>query len=361
MCIKPIKLSRLFVVISFFLAFILVLLSAFTGYSAEESVAMEWRRQAYPVMGTMVEISLYGKPAELIPALDDARTVFNTIHQVCNIFDTDSELSRLNATAADKPVQCSPLLWEILQISRFAYDNTGHAFDISAKPLMDLWGFYRKRNSLPDTAEINTALAKVGLNKVIFDEKNRTVKFTVTGMAFDLGGIAKGFALDRAVTAVKKHHIATGIINAGGNIYCLPQPPPGKEYSTIGIRNPMDKEQVCGMINLNDTAVSTSGGYERFVAINGKTYGHIMNPETGVPASEILAVTVVVSDATLSDYLSTAIFVNGVKSIPQVSKTFPDASGIIFYLNSAGGMENIKFGPKQHDFQLLAPEQSNAL
>jgi thiamine biosynthesis lipoprotein len=363
MSIKPAKLSRLFVVIIFFLAFILALLSALLfpakesvcAYFAEESGAMVWRQQSFPVMGTMVEVNLYGRSADLDAAVDEVRTEFNKVHNICNVFDPNSELSRLNATAAERAVRTSPLLTEILQRSREAYERTDHAFDISVKPLMGLWGFHRKRNTMPSQPEISAALHQVGLNKVIFNDVEHSVKFTVPGMAFDLGGIAKGVALSRAVAVAKKHHINTGIINAGGNLYCLPELPDGRKFNVIGIRHPFDTDAIYGSVNVNGKAVSTSGGYEWFVTIAGQTYAHIMDPRTGMPANQIVAVTVVAADATIADYLSTAIFVGGASFLATVSKNFPDAAGVIFQLNPDHTIHTVTFG--NIDYQKINPEQ----
>ena len=107
-------------------------------------------------------------------------------------------------------------------------------FDITVKPLMDLWGFYRKRRQLPTAEEISAAKAKAGFDKLKLDHNRRTVQFTVKGMALDLGGIAKGYALDRAAQAVVASGIDCGIIDLGGNLKLLPQTPPGKNFYTIG-------------------------------------------------------------------------------------------------------------------------------
>ncbi|MCK4983499.1 MAG: FAD:protein FMN transferase, partial [Victivallaceae bacterium] len=138
----------------------------------------------FPVMGTFAQTIIYGKPGLTEKASTAVREVFTLVEKTCNIFDPKSEIYRLNATAHTKAFKCSPLLWNMFNSSRRAYDLSGGAFDVSARPLMRLWGFYRKRgDTLPTAGEVKKAQNITGLNKVIFDNKTHTVKFTVPGMS----------------------------------------------------------------------------------------------------------------------------------------------------------------------------------
>jgi thiamine biosynthesis lipoprotein len=287
-------------------------------------------QRTYPVMGTFAKTVFYGKTELSEKASDTVRDIFFKVQDACNIFNPASELSRLNASAFNKPFKCSPLLWEVLLLSRKAYKVSGGSFDVTARPLMVLWGFYRKRgDSLPSEVEIQKAMRSVGMDKVMFNDKERSVKFTVSGMSFDLGGIAKGFAVDMAAEEVLKQGVKQGVIDLGGNMFCLPEPPPGKQVYTIGIRNPMEKEQVCGLVKMKNSAVATSGNYERYVEIKGKHYTHIMNPRTGRPVEDMLSVTVVTPDAGDADFLSTSAFINGVKFAENISSKMPATSFFI--------------------------------
>lgn len=290
--------------------------------------------RVYPVMGTMATVKIYGPEEITDKAADKVQDVFQDVQDICNIFDPKSEVARLNATAADKPFRCTQMLWDLLQISRRAYEISDHSFDITVKPLMDVWGFYRNREMMPSEQEIKNAMTLVGLDKVIFNDKAHTVQFTVKGMAFDLGGIAKGFAVDMASDAIKGMGVNSGTINLGGNIYCLPAPPAAKSAYSIAVRNPMKKSEICGTVELKDQALSTSGNYERYVIIGDKQYTHIIDAKKGIPVTDMLAVTVITPKAVDADYLSTSIFINGPEFAEKIRKDYPRTSFLIIRRNA---------------------------
>lgn len=300
--------------------------------------------RSYPVMGTLARVTLYGDPALTEKAADKVRDVFFRVQDTCSIFDPESELSRLNASAADKPFRCSPLLWLMLQHARRAYQLSDGSFDITARPLMQLWGFYRERGGeLPDDDEIEQTLKLVGLDKVVFDEAQRSVTFTVPGMSLDLGGIAKGVAVDLAAEEVVSTGVRQGVIDLGGNMFCLPSPPDGRSHYTIGIRDPLRKGAVYTTVQLLNRAVATSGNYERYVSINDKQYAHIMNPRTGRPVERMLSVTVVAPKAGDTDILSTAVFINGIEFARKISEELPHTSFLIIKRNKNNPSETDVF------------------
>ena len=299
----------------------------------------------YSVMGGIIlEVKLYGKPGNLKSAFEAIYQKVAEVDEICNIYKPESELSRLNKSAYEKPFACGELLWSVLCESKKYYELSGGAFDISAAPLMKLWGFYRKRKTLPSPEEVADAKTHIGLNKVIFDPKNKTIHFTVPGMRLDLGGIAKGFAVDLAANIAKEHNVTIGLINLSGNAYCFPDPFPGKKRYTIGVRNPMHKSAICGKVELLDQSVATSGDYERYVIINGRHYAHIMDPRTGDPVENMLSVTVITSSATAADALSTSVFINGAKFAEKIHAEQPDTSFLIIRKNDKGKSEMFKIG-----------------
>ncbi len=299
----------------------------------------------YSVMGGIIlEVQLYGNPDTLNSAFDTIYQQVHRVDKVCNLYNPKSELSRLNDTAYEKPFICSDLLWNVLMESKRYYELSGGAFDISATPLMKLWGFYRKRKTLPSEIELREAQKLVGLHKVIFDLKAKSVKFTEPGMRLDLGGIAKGYAVNLAATYAKKENVQIGIINLAGNAYCFPKPFPGKKAYTIGVRDPLDKNLICGTVEMLNQSVATSGDYERYVVINGRHYTHIMNPKTGDPIENMLSVTIITPSATVSDALSTTVFIKGAKFAEQYHKDHPDTSFLIIHRNSNSEAESIKIG-----------------
>ncbi len=287
--------------------------------------------RTYPIMGTIAQVTFYTKTeSQGEMAADAVLNTFTGVSNACNIYNPQSELSRLNKTAFDKPFKCSDMLWHLLQAGRKAYNLSGGDFDISARPLMLLWGFYRKRGeTLPSAAETTEALGKTGLDKVVFNDLDKSVKFKVSGMSLDLGGMAKGAAVDLAAKAVVKLGVHCGIINLGGNMLCLSVPPPGRETFVIGVRNPLNKAEICDRVEVLDQALATSGNYERYVTIKGKQYTHIMNVRTGKPVSDMYSVTVIAPTALETDIFSTSVFIKGVAYARDIVKSHPELAFLI--------------------------------
>ncbi len=304
---------------------------ALLGHQFYEEAAIVRTHRTFQIMGTVANFTFYGSAEAGESAVAAALRQFERIQQMANLYDPRSELSRLNRCAGERAFVCSDELWLLLSEARQAYEFTGGAFDVTAKPLMDLWGFYRKRgNELPSSEEIVAARARVGLDKVIFDEETQSVHFTVPGMSFDLGGIAKGYAVDAAAEAVAALGVRRGVIDLGGNLRLLPEPPPGEGFYRVGIRNPAHRDELLPeVLELRDASVSTSGDYERFVMIGGRRYGHIMDPATGLPTDFDYSVTVIAPSAMLADWLSTGIFLRGAALAERAEREFPGVNVII--------------------------------
>lgn len=300
----------------------------------------------FEVMSTIAEVTIYGDSKTAEKAFDKVEEVFKDIQNKCNAFDPKSELSRLNATAFDAPFKCDDTLWELLMLSKDYYKMSDGGFDITVKPLMELWGFHRKSNKIPSDEEVTETLKLVGLDKVTFDEKAHTVKFNVKGMKFDLGGIAKGLAVEKAASELREMGIKSGFINLAGNMYCFPLPPPGKKFYSIGVRNPFKMSETCGSVPLLNSSIATSGNYERFVTIDDKRYAHIMNPVTGRPVSNSISVTVVSPRAMNTDGLSAAVFVKGPELAKKICERIPATHILIIRYkdDNSGEIEILKFG-----------------
>jgi len=298
------------------------------------SVSKIKTERKFIIMGTFARTVIYGKTELAEKANDKISEVFSLVEKKCNIFDPESEIFQLNKTAYARAFKCSPLLWNMFNSSRYAYNVSSGTFDVSARPLMQLWGFYRKRgDTLPSAKEIKEAQAKTGLNKIVFDDKKHTVRFTVPGMSIDFGGIAKGIAVQVAAKKIKEMGIKNAMIDLGGNIYCLGGPPAPRKFYSIAIRDPLVKNAICGKLLLRDQAVATSGNYERYVTINGRHYTHIMNPKTGKPVEDMLSVSVLSPNAGDSDFLSTSIFILGADFAKLICKSNPEIGVFIVRRN----------------------------
>ena len=284
--------------------------------------------QQFRTMGTIANFTLYtSTPEEFTEACRLGKAEYQKVIKLADLRDPASELSKLNAHAGKAPFPCSPDMWELLMRAEVAWKESSGNFDITVKPLMVLWGFYRKRSQLPTDAEIKAAMACTGFNKLQFDREKRTVKFTVPGMALDLGGIAKGYALDRAAEKIIASGVKCGVLDLGGNLKLLPQPPPGKKFYSIGIRNPANPVKLLKK-NLQlpgNSAVSTSGDYERFVTIDNRRFGHIINPHSGVPEART-AVTVTTKSALDADIFSTSAYLGGEECSRRLKQHYPGSN-----------------------------------
>jgi thiamine biosynthesis lipoprotein len=310
----------------------------------------------FSTMSTVGTVNVSHKEKIVVKnALAAAHEAVREVEKTCNIFDPESELSKLNATAADEPFACGDLLWEVLTQARAFWRDSGGAFDVTIDPLMKLWGFHSKRETLPSETEIAEAKQRTGLEKVVFDDEKHTVKFTVPGMSINLGGIAKGYALDCAADALRKAGITVGWIEIGGNILALPKKSGGGKYAA-GIRNPFHKDALLGRTTLGDAAISTSGNYERYVVIDGRQYTHIIDPATGLPVSGMDSVTVIAPSGVASDALSTSIFVAGPDAVAGWTKKFPGLR-VLVVRGPADKPEILKYGKGWGDIPSELPPQ----
>lgn len=258
-------------------------------------------RDTQVMLGTFVEV--------VSPSREAAGVVFpemKRIERLLSKYDPDSEVSRLNKEGF---LEASPETVFILKKAKEFCEASGGAFDVTVAPLLDLWGFTDRRFRRPNQKEIDRALALVGSEKIIIDESKNMVKFKVPGMKIDLGGIAKGYALDCAARRLKEKGITDCLINAGGQIYCIGNGK-GRPWK-IAIKDPR-RQGVCGYIEVRNGSVSTSGDYEQYFTEEGRRFSHIFDPRSGYPVeTDILSATISAPDGLTADALSTAVFVMG--------------------------------------------------
>lgn len=269
-------------------------------------------RRAHYVMGTIFEISAYGEnPETTAAAIEEAFAVIREADHVMSSYRKDSDLMVLNARAASGFVPIRPDLFEVIRAAVMYAELTDGAFDITVGPLMRAWGFFQARGRIPSPPERSVLRAIVGSRHIQLDATRRAVRFDVPGVEIDLGGIAKGWAVDRAADVLRARGIQSALIDAGTSSLYAVGAPPGEEAWPVGLRDPLRADRVAAVVGLKDMSLSTSGGYERYVRVRGKRYSHIMNPKTGWPVADMLSTTVVAPTAMESDALSTAVFVMG--------------------------------------------------
>ncbi|MBI5773028.1 MAG: FAD:protein FMN transferase [Verrucomicrobia bacterium] len=278
-----------------------------------------------PHMGTLFNITLFAPDAataERAAKLAFAR--ITKLDRVMTDYDDASELMRLCAQPYGTPVRVSDDLFDILQTSRRFSEMTGGAFDITVGPCVQLWRRARRQRQLPAPEKITTALAAVGWRKVQLDAHHKTVTLLAPEMRLDLGGIAKGYAADKALAVLKKNGISRALVAASGDI-AIGEPPPGQPGWRIGIGS-IDAagNSLTKTVLLHNAAVSTSGDTEQFVELGGVRYSHIINPLTGRALTNRIGVTVIAKTATTTDGLETPLSVLGVERGMQLVEAHPE-------------------------------------
>jgi thiamine biosynthesis lipoprotein len=289
------------------------------------------------LMGTSIAVEAVGADAATrAAAIEEAYAAFAEVDRLMSNYRDDSELARVNRLAASEPVTVSDPLMAVLEAAQEVSRRSDGAFAVTVGPLVRLWGFHDKRPHLPTPEELARVGPLVGYENLILDRARLTVRFARPGVEIDLGGIAKGFAVELAAGSLKRRGLS-GLIDAGGNQYLLGRPP-GKAAWRVGIQHPDQQGKLLGVLEASEGSVSTSGAYATFLVADGRRYGHILDPRTLRPAEAAISVTVVSADATLADALSKVAFVLGPERGLKVVESFPGCSAVIAYRTPAGGI-----------------------
>jgi thiamine biosynthesis lipoprotein len=247
------------------------------------------------------------------------------IDAAMSTYKPSSEVSRVNARAAAAPMRISRELFDLLTTA-VEYSRITHgAFDITYASVGFMYDF--RRHLRPTEAQIEAALPAVNYRNLELDPRRRTVHFSRPGVRIDLGGIAKGYAVDRGIAILQQRGIRHALVSAGGDSRII-----GDRFGKpwiVGIRHPDHKDQVIARIPLVDTAISTSGDYERYFDENGVRYHHIIDPATGHPASKVRSATILAPTATRTDGLSKTAFVLGPEAALQIYNSLDDVDAIL--------------------------------
>ena len=250
-------------------------------------------------------------------------------------YKSDSQISQVNRSAFKRAVKVSKSTFEVLQRSVDFSRLTEGAFDITVGPLVDLWCSAGKENSAPSDSELAAARSKVGYDKLILDANEMSVRFAVEGMRLDLGGIAKGYAIDKAIEAMQKSGAAGGMVEIGGDVCCFGVPAGGKDNWLVGLQDPskpvegISSGELLLALKLKNGAVATSGDYQQLVLIKGREYSHIIDSKTGTSAKGLSSVTVICENAADADTLATAVSVMGAEKGLALIETIPETEAIL--------------------------------
>ena len=280
------------------------------------------------IMSTMVDITAVGNERDCQQAMELAFAEIKRIDRLMNVFAPDSEISRINQAAGKSAVQVSPDTLEVIERSLGYARLTDGALDVTVAPLMELWGFGSDLKQMPLEDDLREKLSLVDYKKVTVDKSRSTVRLESPGMKIDVSGIAKGYAVDRAIKTLKDAGIQKAMVNAGGDIYAM-NSPPGRDVWLIGVRHPRNSADMLGIIELKDKAVATSGDYENFFRVDGKRYCHIMDTRTGRPVEGIMSVTIVADNTAEADALATAVFPLGAEKGMKLIESLEGVDGLI--------------------------------
>ena len=281
--------------------------------AARAAPGLERLESSAAIMGSEFRIACYAPDRRtaagaITAAFDEVRRV----DALLSHYRPNSELSRINETAGERDVEVSREMADLLaSCLRYANASEG-AFDVTVGAIVDAWGFYHGDGEVPSAWTLWRARRNSGFRHLRLDAENRTVRFLRSGLLLDPGGIGKGYAVDRAVEALREFGIRSALVSAGtSSIYALGAPPGDAGGWTVDLAGPHGPGAAPATLTLTNEAISTSGSYEKFIESGGRRYGHILDPRTGRPASGLAVVSVVAPQTIDTEAWSTALFVNG--------------------------------------------------
>ncbi len=316
-------------------AAVLVGVSPGAAPELQQEPALSLFHDERPAMGSSFEVFVYSPDRTRATALFDA--AFAEIERVesnLSTYRATSELTRINRSAGTRPVTTDPETFDLLRRSIDYSRRTDGAFDVSVGRLMSAWGFFRGNGKYPSDRELADARRRTGWSGVELDATARTVSFRHPELALDLGAVGKGYALDRVAEKLRRLGVRRALLGAAQSTYVAIGAPVGEQGWPIDVPDPLDRAKVISRVALRDASLSTSGSYEKFFELDGKTYAHIIDPRTGRPAEDMLQATVVAATGERSDVAATAAFVGGPARAAEYLAGL-DAAGALLVTGSA--------------------------
>ena len=314
---------------------LLVVLHAIAGVSAAHAA---WYEREEAIMGTRIAVQLWSEDADLaVDAIDAVMAAMHRTDELMSTYKPESQLSQVNAHGFERAVAVDADVIDVVSKALEYSRLSDGAFDVTYASVGYLYDY--RKHQRPTEAEIAAALPGVDYRQVVVDPEARTIRFLKPGMRIDLGGIAKGWAVDRGIEILRAAGIEHAMVNAGGDTALLGDRL-GKPW-VVGIRDPRKAGAVVARIPLQDEAISTSGDYERYFEADGQRYHHILVPGTGKSPDAVRSVTVIGANATRTDGLTKTVFILGVergmefiRKLGDVEAIIVDRDGQVFY--SAG-------------------------
>lgn len=310
-------------------------LGFFVALGAVAPAQAVWLDRHEAIMGTNIDVEIWHEDAAAgNRAIDAVMDEMRRIDNLMSHYKPESQLSQINARAAREPVVVDAELFDLIREAIHFSEITEGAFDITYASVGYLYDY--RKHVKPSESQIKAALPGVNFRNLLLDAKAHSVRFEHDGMRIDLGGIGKGYAVDRGIAVLQKHGVQHAAVTAGGDTRII-----GDRFGRpwiVGIRHPDDKSKVITRIPLVDTAMSTSGDYERYFDEKGVRYHHIIDPKTGHSASKVRSATVLGPTAMQTDGLSKTAFVLGaeeairiVEKLPEFDAVFVKPDGKVVY------------------------------
>jgi thiamine biosynthesis lipoprotein len=291
-------------------------------------------------MATRFEVALHGpNPAALRAAAEEALDEIEHLEARLSIYRPTSDLSQINAHAAQHPVRVDPRVFQFLLRARQLSSLTHGAFDITAAPLFRAWGFIGGSGSLPTPESLASARACVGWHHIELNESNHTVAFDRPGVLIDPGAIGKGYAMDRASELLRDAGVESALFHGGTSTVCAIGHPPGEDAWSIALPSPPKSHRMPGsspipsedprIVRIHDQSLSVSAVWGKSFEIGGRNFGHVLDPRSGEPVSGASIAAVITPGATESDAVSTALLVLGFEGIDLLQQAFPGSQMIV--------------------------------
>lgn len=301
------------------------------GPPADEAGAGSWLIREQAIMGTSVRVELWsGDRADGESAIAAVMDQMHAIDDTMSPFKPESELSRINREASDRPVTVSRPLYDVIARSIDFSKLSGGAFDITFASAGHLYDY--RQGIRPSDEQLARAREAIGYRNLILDAAARSVRFARPGVRIDLGGFAKGLAVDNGAAILRSRGIRNAIVTAGGDSHIVGDRR-GRPWS-IGIRDPRKADAMVAVLPLTDVALSTSGDYERYFERGGIRYHHLIDPSTGKSPGGVRSVTVIAPDGLTSEGLTKSVFVMGVEKGMQLIESVDGADAVV--VDSAG-------------------------
>ncbi|MCK5325079.1 MAG: FAD:protein FMN transferase [Woeseiaceae bacterium] len=300
-------------------------------FSISSSAHAEWHGDARPKMGTEISVYLWHEDAVTGEAIiEEIFAEVDRINELMSTYVESSRISEINRRAAAEPTVAGDELFQLIRRSLDISVLTRGAFDITYESVGQHYDFRERQR--PDEATIAAERQHIDYRLVELDQAAGTVRFLEDGVRINLGGIAKGYVVERGVDLLRRHGVENGIVTAGGDSRLLGDRR-GRPWM-VGIRDPRNDGQVAISVPLEDEAISTSGDYERYFEEDGIRYHHIIQPNSGLPVDGVHSATVFGPDAVLTDALSTSVFVMGVDEGLKLIGCLPDYESIVIDADS---------------------------